>query len=131
MPKRPKAEGPPLYRQIAQELRDAIERGDYQPGERIPGENDIMKTKSVSRSTARDALTVLREEGLTDTRRGAGHFVRQHKLIVRPANERLSRSTWGEGRSVWSAAMASDRAAKTPRSTRSKRPRTSGEVSAF
>ena len=105
MPKQAKQEGPPTYRRIADELRAAIERGDYQPGQRIPGENQLMEQYDVSRNTARDALAILREEGLTDTRRGAGNFVRKGDLILRPANERLSRKTWGEGRSIWSADM--------------------------
>lgn len=105
MPKQSKREGSPLYREIAESLRAAIERGDYRPGQRIPGENDIIKEWGVSRTTARDALATLRDEGLTDTRRGAGNFVRQFQLIPRPANERLSRKTWGEGRSIWSADM--------------------------
>ncbi|MFB7647159.1 GntR family transcriptional regulator [Streptomyces sp. NPDC056084] len=95
----------PRYREIANALRSAIERGEYQPGQRIPGENDLIRDYGVSRNTARDALAVLRHEGITDTRRGAGNFVRQFQLIPRPANERLSRSTWGEGRSIWSADM--------------------------
>ncbi|MFF4791876.1 GntR family transcriptional regulator [Streptomyces sp. NPDC001276] len=95
----------PEYRRIANDLRAAIDRGDYQPGQRIPGENDLMRDYEVSRNTARDALAVLRHEGVTDTRRGAGNFVRQFKLIPRLANERLSRRTWGEGRSIWSADM--------------------------
>lgn len=102
MPKRTEM---PKYREIANELRAAIERGDYRPGQRIPGENDLMRDHGVSRNTARDALAVLRHEGVTDTRRGAGNFVRQFKLIPRPANERLSRRTWGAGRSIWSADM--------------------------
>lgn len=105
MPRQRDPEGPAVYRQIANDLRAAIERGDYQPGQRIPGENALMAEWGVSRNTARDALAVLRDEGLTDTRRGAGNFVRRFKLIPRPANERLSRKTWGEGRSIWSADM--------------------------
>lgn len=105
LPKHKDPEGPAVYRQIANDLRAAIERGDYQPGQRIPGENVLMQEWGVSRNTARDALAVLRDEGLTDTRRGAGNFVRKFKLIPRPANERLSRKTWGEGRSIWSADM--------------------------
>lgn len=105
MPKHKDPKGPAVYRQIANDLRAAIERGEYQPGQRIPGENDLMRDWAVSRNTARDALAVLRDEGLTDTRRGAGNFVRKFKLIPRPANERLSRKTWGEGRSIWSADM--------------------------
>lgn len=105
MPKRSNPKELPLYRQIADQLREAIERGEYSPGQRIPGENDLIKTHNISRNTARDALAVLRGEGLIETRRGAGNFMRRTKLITRNANERLSRRTWGEGRSIWSSDM--------------------------
>lgn len=103
----PKEEKPktPAYRKIADDLRAAIKRGEYQPGQRIPGENQLMEQYGFSRNTVRDALAVLREEGLTDTRRGAGNFVRKFEYILRNANDRLSRKQWGEGRSIWSSEM--------------------------
>jgi DNA-binding GntR family transcriptional regulator len=66
----------PKYQRIADDLRAAIAAGTYGPGERIPGENDLMATYGVARMTARQALAVLADDGLTDTRRGAGVFVR-------------------------------------------------------
>jgi len=103
LPEQPEAKQPPIYRQIAAELRSDIQSGLYRPGQRIPGENKLMEQWGVSRNTARDALAVLREEGLTDTRRGAGVFVRKFNLIPRNAAERLSRKHWGAGRSMWDA----------------------------
>lgn len=65
----------PKYQRIARELRDGIESGEYGPGDRLPGENELMATYGVARMTARQALAVLREAGLTETRKGAGVFV--------------------------------------------------------
>lgn len=103
MPEKPDVKQPPIYKQIAAELRSDIQSGRYQPGQRIPGENKLMEQWKVSRNTARDALAVLRDEGLTDTRRGSGVFVRKFSLIPRNAAERLSRKQWGAGRSAWDA----------------------------
>lgn len=96
----------PKYAQIANDLRAAIEAGEYQPGDRLPGENALIAQYKTSRGTARDALAVLRDEGLTDTRRGAGVFVRNFKMLRRNAAERLSRKVWGAGRSIWDSDTA-------------------------
>lgn len=90
------------YEEIADELRARIDSGQYAPGDRVPGENELMKTFDVSRDTAWKALQVLRDQGLTETRQGAPTRVRKFERIVRPANRRLSSEVWGEGKSMWS-----------------------------
>lgn len=63
------------YRQIADRLRDAIQAGEYGPGDRLPTESELMATHEVARMTARQALGVLQTEGLARARKGAGVFV--------------------------------------------------------
>ncbi|MFJ2514889.1 GntR family transcriptional regulator [Streptomyces griseoviridis] len=94
------------YQRIAAELRAAIEAGEYGPGDRLPGENDLMAAHGVARMTARQALGVLQAEGVVEARKGAGVFVRDFKPIRRRGVERLARARWGEGRSVWEADAA-------------------------
>jgi DNA-binding GntR family transcriptional regulator len=53
----------PPYRQIAQILRKRIGAGQYQPDTRIPTESEIVEEWEVARTTARWAVTVLREKG--------------------------------------------------------------------
>lgn len=89
------------YRVIAGELRDAIAAGTYAPGERLPGENALMAQYGVARMTARQALGVLQNEGLTTTRKGAGVYVRDFRPIVREGIARLAREGWESGRGVW------------------------------
>ncbi|WP_018568755.1 GntR family transcriptional regulator [Streptomyces sp. PsTaAH-124] len=93
----------PKYQRIADTLREAIRSGEYGPGDRLPGENDLMATYGVARMTARQALSVLREEGVAEARKGAGVFVRAFRPIRRRGIDRLTRDQWGNGRSVWSA----------------------------
>ncbi|MFF3391276.1 GntR family transcriptional regulator [Streptomyces sp. NPDC002669] len=97
------AQRQPKYQRIADELRDAIQAGRYGPGDRLPGENDLMATYDVARMTARQALGVLQSEGLTESRKGAGVFVRSFRPLRRQGIKRLAQSQWGEGRSIWSA----------------------------
>lgn len=91
----------PKYQRIAAQLRAAIEAGEYGPGERLPGENDLMAEHGVARMTARQALGVLQTEGIAEARKGAGVFVRDFKPIRRRGLERLAHAQWGEGRSIW------------------------------
>ncbi|MFF8955886.1 GntR family transcriptional regulator [Streptomyces sp. NPDC014894] len=91
----------PKYQRIALELKAAIETGQYGPGDRLPGENDLMAAHAVARMTARQALGVLQTEGLAEARKGAGVFVREYRPIRRRGVQRLSAGLWGEGRSVW------------------------------
>lgn len=93
----------PKYQRIADALRAAVQAGEYEPGDRLPGENDLMATYEVARMTARQALGVLQSEGIAESRKGAGVFVRDYRPLRRRGIQRLSRAQWGEGRSIWSA----------------------------
>ncbi|MEU2430697.1 MULTISPECIES: GntR family transcriptional regulator [unclassified Streptomyces] len=93
----------PKYQRIADELKNAIHSGAYGPGDRLPGENDLMAQYEVARMTARQALGLLQSEGIAEARKGAGVFVRAFRPLRRRGIQRLSREQWGSGRSVWSA----------------------------
>ncbi|MEU5599450.1 GntR family transcriptional regulator [Streptomyces sp. NPDC020298] len=93
----------PKYQRIADSLREAIQSGEYGPGDRLPGENDLMAAHGVARMTARQALSVLRDEGVAEARKGAGVFVRAFRPLRRRGIQRLSQQQWGSGRSIWSA----------------------------
>lgn len=91
------------YALIASELRAGIQRGEYPPGGRLPGENDLMRQHQVARMTARQALAQLVNEGLAVARRGSGVYVREFRPVVRAGTARLTARGWGAGRSVWAA----------------------------
>ncbi len=67
--------GVPMYRQIAQQLKDLIARGQWQSGTRIPTEPELSAQFGVSRITARQAVEHLVREGLVFRRQGKGTFV--------------------------------------------------------
>jgi len=69
------ATGAPLFRRIADALADAIARGDYPVGKRLPPEFTLMRMFGASRFTIREALVDLRSRGLTSSRRGSGTVV--------------------------------------------------------
>jgi GntR family transcriptional regulator len=92
----------PRYLQIADELRAAIGTGEYTAGDRLPGENELATRHGVAPMTARKALNTLKAEGLVESRRGAGFFVRVFQPIRRRGIQRLARDQWGAGNSIWS-----------------------------
>ena len=63
--------------QVARRLADAIVLGVLAPGERLPNEAELARRFGVALVTAREALGMLREAGLVETRRGrdGGSFV--------------------------------------------------------
>ena len=65
-----------LYRQIADQIRALISRGEFVPGSRLPPERDLAKQLGVSRPSVREALIALEVEGLVDVRIGSGIYVR-------------------------------------------------------
>jgi GntR family transcriptional regulator len=95
------ADGRPKYWLIAMTLREAIDSGEYPPGARLPGENDVMRDHGVARATARQALAQLINWGLAQARKGSGIYVRDFRPIVRDGIGRLGGSTWPAGISVW------------------------------
>lgn len=70
----------PLYHQLKQVLRDEIERGNYQPGERLPSEPELIRQYEISRITVRQALDELEAEGLIVRRHGKGTYVAERRI---------------------------------------------------
>ncbi|MFE5097463.1 GntR family transcriptional regulator [Streptomyces sp. NPDC056638] len=63
------------YRRLATELREAIASGAYGAGGRLPSEEELAQQHGVSRGTVRQALAVLRANGLVTSRRGTRRVV--------------------------------------------------------
>ncbi len=61
-----------LYLQIAEQLRAAIEAGEYPPGSHLPPERELSKLLGVSRTSVREALIALEIGGLVRVRVGSG-----------------------------------------------------------
>jgi DNA-binding GntR family transcriptional regulator len=68
----------PLYARIAAVLRDQIQSGELQPGDRLPSEQQLRDRYNVSRNTVRLALHALIHEELISAARGSGYYVSDH-----------------------------------------------------
>jgi len=67
----------PMYRQIAEDLRDQIESGQIKPGQQLRTELELREHYNASRNTVRDAIKWLTNLGLVETKPGQGTFVVQ------------------------------------------------------
>lgn len=66
----------PVYRQVAEILRQRIADGTYQPGRRLPSVRDLTQEFGIAQLTARKALRVLVGEGAAEMTPGMGTFVK-------------------------------------------------------
>ena len=66
----------PRFLVIKQYLENHINTGNWPAGTRVPSENDLAETFSVSRMTARRALAELDRQGLLLRSPGSGSFVK-------------------------------------------------------
>jgi GntR family transcriptional regulator len=70
----------PIYEQIAEQLRQEIGRGNYEPSGLLPSEAELRGRFDVSRVTVRLAIGRLAERGLVERQRGKGTFVKGKRL---------------------------------------------------
>jgi len=77
-----RSRGIPVARIIYETLKREIERGDYEPGARLPSESELSRAYGVQRDTARRALKKLVDEGLIYKRPGKGSFVSGDERIT-------------------------------------------------
>jgi GntR family transcriptional regulator len=75
----------PLWFQIAERLRTAVEKGEFVPGDRLPPESALERRFGVSRTTARAAMEQLSHEGLITRKSGKGSIV-QPRRVDQPLN---------------------------------------------
>jgi len=69
------AAGQPLYLQLMQQIRHAVETGVLQPGDLLPGIRTLAEELVISHNTVAKAYSELEHEGLLDLRHGSGAYV--------------------------------------------------------
>jgi GntR family histidine utilization transcriptional repressor len=70
-----KAAPEPIYLQIKNRIQQRIASGEWQPGQKLPSENDLVNALDVSRMTINRALRELTQQGLIKRVHGLGSFV--------------------------------------------------------
>ena len=64
------------YARIASDLREKIANRDIKPGGQLPTELELRSTYQASRNTVLDAIKILKDEGLVETRPGPGWYAK-------------------------------------------------------
>ncbi|MEV4280377.1 GntR family transcriptional regulator [Actinoplanes xinjiangensis] len=92
--------GEPAYRGVANAIRADIESRRLVEGDRLPTVRELAQRYGVPTGTVAKAVDILRADGVIVARHGRGLYVRTFGRILRSSPDRLSRSWWGEGKSI-------------------------------
>src|SRR5690606_9283716 len=82
------AEQQPLYQRIAEDLRAAITTGALPAGSVLPPARELIERYGTTKSTVERAISVIRSEGLVESRQGRDTRVRRRPPIRRVSSER-------------------------------------------
>lgn len=74
------AETKKTYLVLVDKMKDCYLTGNLNPGERLPSERELAVQFKVSRTTVREALRALEQNGLIEIRRGGGSYVKAAPL---------------------------------------------------
>ncbi|UCD25818.1 MAG: GntR family transcriptional regulator [Gemmatimonadota bacterium] len=67
--------GVPFYRQIIEQVKFAVARGDLKPGDQLPTVRQLAVDISINPNTVIRAYRELELEGLLETQQGSGTYV--------------------------------------------------------
>jgi GntR family transcriptional regulator len=81
-----------LALQVRDHLRERIVSAEFAPGDRLPSEAECAQEYGVSRTSVREALKLLEQEGLVVVRQGHGRFVSHGVGLQSSASVTLYRS---------------------------------------
>lgn len=98
------------YLQLAAHLRHRITSGELGPGAALPSIAQLQSEHAVSSTTARQALGILHDEGLTVSHQGRGTYVRTLPTVRRVSSGRYAaqREAIARGETPTESAFARD-----------------------
>ncbi len=88
-------EAGPIFRQIVDSVKAGLARGTLSPGAKLPSARVLAETLRVNPNTVIRAFEALEREGITETRRGLGTYIREEvdvaairETLIRQAAQR-------------------------------------------
>ena len=72
----------PIYQQMVDEVKKALARGELSPGDKIPSLKERAQMSKVNPNTVQRAYQEMEREGLTETLRGQGTFIRNDPALL-------------------------------------------------
>lgn len=81
----------PIYRQIVDQVRQAVATGRLKAGERLPSVRQLSRELVINPNTVARAYSELERDGVLNTRKGLGAFVAEQRTdeTKRARRERL------------------------------------------
>ena len=70
--------GVPIYLQLMEQVKHAIDTGALRPGDQLPGIRPLAEELVINPNTVAKAYRELEHEGVIELRHGAGAFVADH-----------------------------------------------------
>ncbi|RDU24950.1 FadR/GntR family transcriptional regulator [Anaerosacchariphilus polymeriproducens] len=65
-----------VYEQVIEQIKDMINQGTLNKGDKLPSERDLVEQLQVSRASIREALRALEVIGLIECRQGEGNYIK-------------------------------------------------------
>jgi GntR family transcriptional regulator len=84
--------GVPMYLQLVEQVRHAIESGALRPGDQLPGIRKVAEDMVMNPNTVAKAYREMEHAGLIVLRHGAGAFVAEHHPAVQARAVQKSRT---------------------------------------
>ena len=86
----------PIWQQITEQLTLRILKGEYPPGERLPGVRELAAQAGVNPNTMQRAMAQLEADGLAVGSRTAGRTVTQDIAVIEAAAKNRARAAVAE-----------------------------------
>jgi GntR family transcriptional regulator len=84
--------GVPAYRQLVDQVRQALRLGILRPGDRLPTVRDVVRQIAINPNTVHRAYRELEQQGLTEGRPGSGTYVQASLAQLPDARSDLRRT---------------------------------------
>ena len=78
----------PIYVQLMEQVRHAVEVGALKPGDQLPGIRHLAETLVINPNTVAKTYRELEHEGIIEVRHGSGAFVRGREVWRQGARRR-------------------------------------------
>ena len=83
--------GVPAYRQLVDQVRQALRLGLLRPGDQLPTVRDVVRQIAINPNTVHRAYRDLEQQGLTEGRPGSGTFITRALARVPEQQKALQR----------------------------------------
>ena len=80
------ASGMPIYLQLMEQIKHAIETGALRPGDQLPGIRSLAETLVMNPNTVAKVYRELEHQGLLELRHGMGAFVTSKARVTAGTN---------------------------------------------